>query len=317
VSGAGDTVIAIFTLALSAGRHPCEAAEIANHASGIVVGKLGTATVSPEELLASFPDNTSFHTATPALCFCNNRLASSEAAAYLKPHDLAHAHRSPFCRDAHSCQAPYKKADEEDKKPLKDQSKDTTYQAFLGRLRIAVAKRDIPMLASMMTADFGYRWDTPPPGETPFDYWDQNNLWGELNSLLKERFAPKDLYMVAPPQAVSDPSTRGIEPACGSSAAVGNLPTSWVPTIRSERRSGQSRPASPRTFHFRRGGVGAHPRRSGDVSEEVRRDRGVLPRSLPGDPLVPGVILTEALAQTAGLAAGEEGRSFASQRSRA
>ena len=30
----------------------------------------------------------------------------------------------------------------------------------------------------------------------------------------------------------------------------------------------------------------------------------------PGDPLVPGVILTEALAQTAGLAAGEEGRSF-------
>ena len=54
VSGAGDTVIAIFTLALSAGATPAEAAEIANHASGIVVGKLGTATVSPDELLASF-----------------------------------------------------------------------------------------------------------------------------------------------------------------------------------------------------------------------------------------------------------------------
>ncbi len=54
VSGAGDTVIAIFTLALSAGATPPEAAEIANHASGVVVGKLGTATVTPEELLASF-----------------------------------------------------------------------------------------------------------------------------------------------------------------------------------------------------------------------------------------------------------------------
>jgi D-beta-D-heptose 7-phosphate kinase/D-beta-D-heptose 1-phosphate adenosyltransferase len=56
VSGAGDTVIAIFTLALSAGATPAEAAEIANHASGIVVGKLGTATVTREELLASFPE---------------------------------------------------------------------------------------------------------------------------------------------------------------------------------------------------------------------------------------------------------------------
>jgi D-glycero-beta-D-manno-heptose-7-phosphate kinase len=57
VSGAGDTVIALFTLALSAGAEPWEAAEIANRASGIVVGKLGTATVSPAELLASFVDH--------------------------------------------------------------------------------------------------------------------------------------------------------------------------------------------------------------------------------------------------------------------
>ena len=56
VSGAGDTVIALFTLALTAGAAPAEAAEIANHASGIVVGKLGTATVKPAELLASFTE---------------------------------------------------------------------------------------------------------------------------------------------------------------------------------------------------------------------------------------------------------------------
>lgn len=54
VSGAGDTVIAMFTLAIAAGALPIEAAIVANHAAGIVVGKVGTATVSPEELLASF-----------------------------------------------------------------------------------------------------------------------------------------------------------------------------------------------------------------------------------------------------------------------
>ena len=55
VSGAGDTAISLYTLALAAGAAPREAAEIANHASGIVVGKLGTATVHPAELLESFP----------------------------------------------------------------------------------------------------------------------------------------------------------------------------------------------------------------------------------------------------------------------
>ena len=54
VSGAGDTAIAVFTLGLAAGASPREAAELANHASGIVVGKLGTATVTPAELEASF-----------------------------------------------------------------------------------------------------------------------------------------------------------------------------------------------------------------------------------------------------------------------
>lgn len=54
VSGAGDTVIATFTLAIAAGASPLEAAILSNHAAGVVVGKVGTAVVSPEELLASF-----------------------------------------------------------------------------------------------------------------------------------------------------------------------------------------------------------------------------------------------------------------------
>jgi len=53
VSGAGDTAIAVLTLALCAGASPAEAAELANLASGIVVGKLGTATVTMAELQAS------------------------------------------------------------------------------------------------------------------------------------------------------------------------------------------------------------------------------------------------------------------------
>ncbi len=54
VSGAGDTAIALFTLALCGQASAAEAAEIANHASAVVVGKLGTATVTREELIASF-----------------------------------------------------------------------------------------------------------------------------------------------------------------------------------------------------------------------------------------------------------------------
>jgi D-beta-D-heptose 7-phosphate kinase/D-beta-D-heptose 1-phosphate adenosyltransferase len=56
VSGAGDTVIATFTLAIASGASPLEAAIISNHAAGIVVGKIGTATVNADELLESFRD---------------------------------------------------------------------------------------------------------------------------------------------------------------------------------------------------------------------------------------------------------------------
>lgn len=52
VSGAGDTVIAALTLGLVAGKDFQNAAEFANLAAGVVVGKVGTATVSPEEILS-------------------------------------------------------------------------------------------------------------------------------------------------------------------------------------------------------------------------------------------------------------------------
>ena len=59
VSGAGDTAIALFTLALCCDATPLEAAEIANHGSAVVVGKLGTATATADELRASFENDAS------------------------------------------------------------------------------------------------------------------------------------------------------------------------------------------------------------------------------------------------------------------
>ncbi len=53
VTGAGDTVIATCALALGAGATLEEATVLANHAAGVVVGKIGTATVSAAELRAA------------------------------------------------------------------------------------------------------------------------------------------------------------------------------------------------------------------------------------------------------------------------
>jgi len=54
VTGAGDTVIATLALALAGGASLEEAAVLANHAAGVVVGKLGTASLTRDELLAAF-----------------------------------------------------------------------------------------------------------------------------------------------------------------------------------------------------------------------------------------------------------------------
>lgn len=54
VTGAGDTVISVFTLARAAGATWEEAAKIANAAGGVVVGKVGTSTISTDELLETY-----------------------------------------------------------------------------------------------------------------------------------------------------------------------------------------------------------------------------------------------------------------------
>ncbi|MEA3207573.1 MAG: hypothetical protein QOE70_630 [Chthoniobacter sp.] len=112
------------------------------------------------------------------------------------------------------CWTPYKKSDAADREPLRHAAGDTAFQAFLGRLRIAVRKKDLPMLASMMTGDFGYTWEeSAEPSAQIFTYWDQNSLWPVLEDLLTQPFAPQDLYMVSPPAFASDPNYNG--PRCG------------------------------------------------------------------------------------------------------
>jgi D-beta-D-heptose 7-phosphate kinase/D-beta-D-heptose 1-phosphate adenosyltransferase len=61
VTGAGDTVIAVFTLAHLAGASLREAAGVANYAAGIVVGEVGTATVSPDQLIETVRKTSSLH----------------------------------------------------------------------------------------------------------------------------------------------------------------------------------------------------------------------------------------------------------------
>jgi rfaE bifunctional protein kinase chain/domain len=66
VTGAGDTVIAVFTLALAAGASYLEAAHLANYAGGIVVMKRGTATVTRDELLAAIRRDATSSAPAPA-----------------------------------------------------------------------------------------------------------------------------------------------------------------------------------------------------------------------------------------------------------
>lgn len=57
VTGAGDTVVATLSLALASGACMCDAAALANYAAGVVVGKVGTASVSAQELLQTIEKN--------------------------------------------------------------------------------------------------------------------------------------------------------------------------------------------------------------------------------------------------------------------
>jgi hypothetical protein len=91
------------------------------------------------------------------------------------------------------------------KADLREENSDVDFQAFVGRLKKAVAARDVNALAGMMTSDFGYALNPERSGDGVFKFWDENNLWPELEGILTERFAKKDDFWVAPPQ-FADPT---------------------------------------------------------------------------------------------------------------
>jgi hypothetical protein len=86
------------------------------------------------------------------------------------------------------------------KAELREENSDVDFQAFIGRLRKAAASHDVAALSEMMTPDFGYRLNPEASGNGVFKYWDENNLWPELEGILSEKFVKKGGFMVAPPQ---------------------------------------------------------------------------------------------------------------------
>ena len=91
------------------------------------------------------------------------------------------------------------------KADLREENNDVDFQAFVGRLKKAVSAHDANTLAGLMTEDFGYSLNPEKSGDGVFKYWDENNLWPELEGILTERFAKKDEFWVAPPQ-FADPT---------------------------------------------------------------------------------------------------------------
>src|SRR5438309_11083342 len=80
---------------------------------------------------------------------------------------------------------------------LREESTDVDFQAFVGRLRKAVAKRAVETIKSMMTEDLGYKLEPPMSGPGVFQYWEHENLWPELAGLLPERFVKTGALMVS------------------------------------------------------------------------------------------------------------------------
>lgn len=110
------------------------------------------------------------------------------------------------------------KSKNKDKKPavkkradaeLREENTDVDFQAFVGRLKKAVSSHDVNTIAGMMTEDFAYVLGRTAAedrkGDGVFKYWDENNLWPELDGILTEKFVKKDDFWVAPPQ-FADPT---------------------------------------------------------------------------------------------------------------
>ena len=94
--------------------------------------------------------------------------------------------------------------------------------SFLKKLRVAIAVRDKQTMATLMTPNFGYSLDPILQGPGVFDYWEQNDIWAELDGVMWSNFVPFGGYMVAPPEFGDPNSTYS-----GYRAGVRKLNGKW------------------------------------------------------------------------------------------
>ena len=106
-----------------------------------------------------------------------------------------------------SCQTPEQKAKKAEKEKEadkawkhQDDAQDTSFKAFIGRLRKAATNKDVRTMSSMMTEDFGYNWTPGSDGYGCFKYWDDNGLWA--------RAATRPRFAVPAQWRISDRATR-------------------------------------------------------------------------------------------------------------
>ena len=102
-----------------------------------------------------------------------------------------------------------------------DDGSDPDFLAFVGRLRQAVAQHDVETLAPMMTDNFGYSLNPLREGEGVFQYWDQANVWPQLQQVLSQHFATNNDYLVAPTDFVTNPNFHGWR------AGITNVSGAW------------------------------------------------------------------------------------------
>ncbi|MGC3991165.1 MAG: 3-hydroxyacyl-ACP dehydratase FabZ family protein [Chthoniobacteraceae bacterium] len=215
---------------------------------------------------------------------------------------------------------PYQKADEEDARPKneRDSSDDVSFKAFIGTLREAVGKKDMNQIASMMTPDFAYYM-----GATQNDDRKGPGVFQVLGS--KRALAGAGGGGGRAVQAARHVH-GGAEGVCRQPGDLSrlpgrNYPHRWrveVHLLRDQLSAMES--SDPLAY-------GLPHREPFIFIDRVEAlsvgERAVCAKTFsgaedffrghfPGNPIVPGVILSEALAQTAGIAAGQpaSGRSY-------
>jgi hypothetical protein len=104
------------------------------------------------------------------------------------------------------CDEPGKKEDQKPSHTAAPVEKDAPFDSFLQNLRKAVNRRDLQAIGRLMTEDFGYRWDSAPVGEGVFAYWDQQDIWGELEHVLAQPFTQMDEFRVSPRAFAQNPN---------------------------------------------------------------------------------------------------------------